>query len=520
MTFLDFVRLTRANFLLILACVTLGVLVMTGYTLRQPVTYTATSQGYVRVGVANSAGEMITTLSLEQQKAIEYRTMISERGVAERAAAMLGIDDSPSAIASRLSATVPEGSSQLQVSASGSSPEEAQALANAAVVALGEVAHELENEGLPEGQEPTNLVNLVAGEEALLPGAPTSPDYQVNLLMGAGAGLLLGYALAFGRRSIDRKIRSVKNVEEAGVSAVIGIIPSAGALARNSRGVDQDLGVVAEAFRQLRTNLRFVDVDNPPRSIVMTSANAHEGKSTVSSNLARMMAAAGQPTVLIDADLRRPSLATTFDLDPTVGLTQVLVGDLLVRDVLQETNTPNLQVITAGRIPPNPSELLGSQRMHALVDELAEEFFVILDAPPLLPVTDAGLLSVTCDGALLVVAVGKTAVEQVELCRKVFAQVGGRLLGAVLNMAPSRGLGSVVYGYGYGGDVQQGYGDPAPPRRRPRRSSRVSGAKDEDLSVTGQRKAATRHAASTGKRPAPESATTSSSAAGPSEAAS
>ena len=114
----------------------------------------------------------------------------------------------------------------------------------------------------------------------------------------------------------------------------------------------------------------------------------------------------------------------------------MLVGDLTVADVLQETRTPNLQVITAGRIPPNPSELLGSQRMHALVDELSQEFMVILDAPPLLPVTDAGLLTVTSDGALLVIAVGKTAVDEVVLCRKVLDQVGGRLLGGVLNMAP------------------------------------------------------------------------------------
>ncbi len=203
------------------------------------------------------------------------------------------------------------------------------------------------------------------------------------------------------------------------------------------------------------------------------------------------MAAAGQPTLLIDADLRRPSLATTFDLDPAVGLTQVLVGDLRSSDVLQETRTPNLQVITAGRIPPNPSELLGSQRMHALVDELSKEFMVILDAPPLLPVTDAGLLTVTSDGALLVIAVGKTAVDEVVLCRKVLDQVGGRLLGGVLNMAPSRGLGAVVYGYG-GGSFTQGYGEPAG-RQRGRRGAKAHRDNNDEVSeevlVAGAKKA-------------------------------
>ena len=304
---------------------------------------------------------------------------------------------------------------------------------------------------------------------------------------------------------MDRKIRTVANVEEAGAGPVIGVLPAADPLARQNRGVSEDLGVVAEGFRQLRTNLRFVDVDKPPRSIVVTSAHAGEGKSTVSSNLAKMMAAAGQPTLLVDADLRRPSLAATFDLDPSVGLTQVLVGDVLVQDVLQETRTPNLHVMTAGRIPPNPSELLGSQRMHHLVEELSQEFMVILDAPPLLPVTDAGLLSVQADGALLVIAVGKTAMEEVELCRKVLGQVGGRLLGSVLNLAPSRGLGAVVYGYG-AGRYEQGYGDGAGRLRRGRRP-----AKDEAMPEPGTRETvshAAKRSATSAKRSGRSKATT------------
>ncbi len=460
MTFLDFVRLTRVNFLVILGCVTLGVLIMFGWTLRQPVIYTATSQGYVVIGAAATPGEILQNLNTQQEKAVTYATLITDRAVAESVAERLGKDLPPEAIAGRLTAAPVENSGQVTIWASAESPKLARAMANAAVLALGEQVQSLENAGLKEGQKPLGLIKLEPLDEALLPAAPSSPNYQKNLLYGALAGLILGYGVALLRRSVDRKVRTVKNVEEAGVSAVVGIIPIADPLSQGHRGVQENLGVVSEAFRSLRTNLRFVDVDKPPRSIVITSANAHEGKSTVSANLARMMAAAGQPTLLIDADLRRPSLASSFDLDPSVGLTQVLVGDLTASDVLQATNTPNLQVITAGRIPPNPSELLGSQRMHALVEDLSREFTVILDAPPLLPVTDAGLLTATCDGALLVVAVGRTAVEHVELCRKVLDQVGGRLLGAVLNMAPRRGLGSVVYGYGYGkSDFDQGYGE-------------------------------------------------------------
>ena len=243
------------------------------------------------------------------------------------------------------------------------------------------------------------------------------------------------------RRTVDRKIRTVANVEEAGVGRRDRHHPGGRPARRQNRGRRRGPRRRRRgASGTLRTNLRFVDVDKPPRSIVVTSANADEGKSTVSSNLARMMAAAGQPTVLIDADLRRPSLAATFDLDPSVGLTQVLAGDVALQDVLQETRTPNLHVITAGRIPPNPSELLGSQRMHRLVEQLTQEFIVILDAPPLLPVTDAGLLSVHRRRC----AAGDRRGQDARWSRSSSAarsssQVGGRLSAAVLNLAPSRG---------------------------------------------------------------------------------
>ena len=220
---------------------------------------------------------------------------------------------------------------------------------------------------------------------------------------------------------------------------MLGIIPKEEALGRTHRGVRGDLGRAAEAFRQLRTNLRFVDVDNEPRKIVVTSALAGEGKSTVSSNVARLVAQAGTPVLLIDADLRRPMIATTFEIDGAVGLTQALAGDVEVKDVIIESGMPNLSLLPAGRIPPNPSELLGSLRMKQLIDDLSLDYLVILDAPPLLPVTDAGLLSAFCDGALLVQATGKTQIEQSQHCRRILDQVGSRLLGVVLNKAPVKG---------------------------------------------------------------------------------
>ena len=152
----------------------------------------------------------------------------------------------------------------------------------------------------------------------------------------------------------------------------------------------------------------------------------------------------------ITAEASSCMLHRAFQIDNVVGLTQVLAGDATVADAVQMTGTRDLLLMPSGRIPPNPSELVGSHRMQRLIEALAVDYTVIIDAPPLLPVTDAGLLTKASDGALLVVAVGKTFKEQLRLATKLLGQINGHLLGSVLNLAPKRGLGAVVYGYGNG----------------------------------------------------------------------
>ena len=454
MTFGDFVRLTRAYAWVLIACTILGALLMMAKTTRDPVLYSATASGLVRVGNATNAGEEQGNSSLAEDKANLYAFLVSKTPVAERVVEDLGLDVPPAAIAGRFSASVDADVNALTVSAVAGTPEEARDLANAVVDAVVVVAQEIET---GESNPRESLVRIVPLEEAQLPEAPFTPNYERAAMKGAAGGLALAYAFLISRRLIDRRIRSVKGVEEATGASVLGIIPKEDALDRGHRGVRGDLGQAAESFRQLRTNLRFVDVDNEPRRIVVTSALAGEGKSTVSANLARLMAQAGTRVLLIDADLRRPMIATTFEIDGAVGLTQALAGDVAVEDVIVESDLSNLSLLPAGRIPPNPSELLGSLRMKQLIDDLSQDYFVILDAPPLLPVTDAGLLSAFCDGALLVQAAGKTQIEQSERCRRILDQVGSRLLGVVLNKAPMKGASAMAYGSAYGG--YGGYGD-------------------------------------------------------------
>jgi len=450
MTILDFVRMTRHNLWRILLCVILGVVAMALYSATRPVLYSATSTGYVVVGNADNVGELYNGTVLAQGKAQSYIPLVTSTPVGQRIIDELGLQGaSPAGVAGSLSASVVQGTVLFKVSAISGDPAMAKKLADAAIKATSEEANRLETlrmSGQPSGN---SVVRIVPIDEAGVPGAPFTPNWQRNMMMGAGAGLVAGYALAFFTLSVDRRIRNQSDVETLTNAGVLTIIPKISKLAGN-RDVAAHDTFAGESVRQLRTNLRFVNIDNPPRAIVVTSPNPSEGKSTVSANLARLLAEAGNPTILIDADLRRPTQARRLQKDNSVGLTQLLAGDITLEEALIPSDTDGLTLLPSGRIPPNPSELVGSKRMQVLIENLKQDYTVIIDAPPLLPVTDAGLLTAAADGCILVVHVGKTFKEQVALSVKILERVNGRLLGSVLNMAPRRGIGAVVYGYGYG----------------------------------------------------------------------
>lgn len=429
--------MTRANIGWLLLFVLLGMLGAAGYTMTRPVLYSASSTGYVVV----SAGDTFSAAAIAEQKASSYVSFIGGQGVLAR------VREEMQSLPGTLSAQVVGGTPTIVVTAVSSDRAQVAALANAGVRAMAGEIDKLEM----LGRTGTQSVRLFALYDAQQPGAPFSPDWKKNLAFGGVIGLVLGYGFAFMRRALDGRVRYTSDVETMTGRSVLGVVPKTDELEGQRQAGGLDTGIASEALRQLRTNLRFVDVDHRPKSIVVTSCNPGEGKSTISANLARLLAETGQPTVIMDADLRRPTLHQIFKADNAIGLTQVLAGDASAADVLQPTATTNLMFIPSGRTPPNPSELVGSQRMHKLIELLSKDYIVIIDAPPLLPVTDAGLLTKSSDGALFVIAVGKTFKEQLRLSVKLLNQIGGHLLGSVMNLAPKRGMGSVMYGYGYGG---------------------------------------------------------------------
>lgn len=447
MTVLDFLRLTRANVALLLATTLSGALLGLGYALMQPKTYTSSSTGFVTTSGNASLGDVLSGETAAQNKANAYVPLISSRAVAEKIAQKSTLNLKPGDVAGHLQASVVPGSALIKVSATTENPQSAAELANTALAATAEVVGDLEGRDSP--------VKVVPLEDAQVPGAPSSPNTRMFVLVGAALGLVAGYVVAILRKASDVRVRTSQEVEDATDAGVLGILPKSPSLKGDNRGDVED-DAAAEAVRQLRTNLRFVSVDHPPRCVVVTSPNPGEGKSTVSTALANSFAHAGQPTVIVDADLRRPTVAGVFGIDGSVGLTQVLSGQIAIEDALQLAPGSSLLVLPAGRIPPNPSELLGSERMKSLMAELRAKYMTFVDAPPMLPVTDASLLSTAADGTILVMEVGGTRKEQVELSASMLRRVSARLLGSVMNMAPARGVGSTYYGFGYGG-YRRGY---------------------------------------------------------------
>ena len=443
MTVLDFVRLIRANLKYLLIGLLLGALLGLGYSMMQPRVYSSSASGYVTIGGSTGIGDVISGSTAAKDKAGSYLSLVTSGPVADEIVAknpQLGLTKEQ--VMGSLTAKLEGDSALMRVTANADSPEKAQALANSSLESTAKVVNDLEG---------STAVRVVPLDDAPLPGAPSSPSFKKNIALGALAGLVLTFAIIFLRRQLDVKVRTRDDVTKATEVGVLGTLPETEMLDEKNLLQNHDDHVSQEAVRQIRTNLRFVNVDNPPKSIIVTSSDPGEGKSTVSASLARSLAESGQPTIIIDADLRRPTVAKKFGIDSKIGLTQVLAGQVELSEAVRQYEGSQLFILPAGRIPPNPSELLGSDKMRQLIKELSQEFMVIVDVPPILPVTDASLLSTAVDGVVLVATVGKTRKEHLAEASNMLNKVAAPLIGTVINRTPLKGLGSSYYGFGYGG---------------------------------------------------------------------
>jgi polysaccharide biosynthesis transport protein len=317
---------------------------------------------------------------------------------------------------------------------------------------------------------------------ATVPGSPVSPDPVRNLLIGALAGLMLGVGFALLRHNLDTRLRTAKDIEELSSRPVLASVPLRRADSEHLMFFESEpFSSQSEALRRLRTNLMFVDVTTRKHSFIVTSALPAEGKTTTAVNLALAMADAGTKVLLVDADLRHPSVANAMGLEGSVGLTTVLLGRADHSEMMQQWAGTNLWVLPAGEIPPNPSELLGSDAMMELFEQLVKEFdFVLVDSPPVLPVADALVLERLTGGALMVVAAGSTRRHHLTEALHAFETADATVAGFALTKTPED-PGS-YYGY-----YRQSHSADVPTSR----ASRRRGGNDRrDLVAAEQRVAA------------------------------
>jgi capsular exopolysaccharide synthesis family protein len=301
----------------------------------------------------------------------------------------------------------------------------------------------------------TRTSNIRVVDRARAPREPVRPRKALNLGLSLVLGLMAGIGAAVLADHLDSTIKSVQDIERAGLAVLgqISLVRPLRIVAGSGPGSDPiDLGShldsrsgFAECFKNLRTSLLLASPDRPPRHIVVTSAEPGDGKSTVSANLAIVLAQAGRRVLLVDADLRRPRIHAILGTANDVGLSSYLTGNATFEELLRSTGIPNLKLVTSGPIPPTPSELLGSPSLDALLDRLSREFdHVIFDSAPALQVADTVILAARTDAAVLVIRIGKTCRESVNQAVSRLRRARTHVIGAVLNAVAEQA------GYYYG----------------------------------------------------------------------
>ena len=466
-------RVVRSRWRVVVLCLLLAALSAGVATYATPRQYSSNVTLYVSLqGRAEGSDAAYQASQLAKERVVSYAPLLTDTRITQPVIDRLRLPMTPAQLAERITVTVQPETVVLTAAVTDTSPDRAAAIANALAEEFVGLVGELEEPigpnppaaapGQPAAQ-PAKIGVQIIRPAAVVPKA-ISPNVPFNLALGAALGLLVGIAAAFLRNARDTTLRSTDRLRQLTGAPVLAEIPGD----RDARMHPLTLGAPpgsarVEACRKLRTHLQFSETGRPRRVVVVTSATVGEGKSTTACNLALALADSGARVLLVDLNLRRPDVDRYLQVEPGAGAANVLMGRIPASRAVMRWVEGGLDVLPAGPVPFNPSELLASRATASLLDEVRQRYdFVIIDAPALLPVTDASVVAARADGTVLVVRHGRTSEEQVVDAVNNLAAVGAPLLGIALTRIPS-GRRKRLRG-GYGGYPEP---DPASPLMRP-----------------------------------------------------
>ncbi|MGC5077584.1 polysaccharide biosynthesis tyrosine autokinase [Agrococcus sp. DT81.2] len=388
---------------------------------------------YFALNQGTSGADLNQGSTYTQNQMLSFARLATSSRVLEPVIEELGLGTTPHELSRSIAITIPQDTVILDVTATSADRDRAAAIANTVSQRVAAVVQEVAAESV----EGAATISAAVIDDAVPAAGQSSPNTLRDTLLAAVVGFLLGVLAAFIATMADTRVRN-----EAAVARVTDL-PVLGAVTRSKRNVDAGLIVarephspVAEDMRRIQSALAFSALDGTSRRLLITSASPGEGKSTFSTNLAVTLAEAGERTLVIDADLRRPRVDQLFGLDRSVGLTTALMGKIRITEAIVAWRAGGPDVLTSGKLPPNPATVVTSQAFRAVLDGAAERYdAVIVDSPPVLTVADSNLLAPLVDGVVIVVDASKTRRPQLANTVRSIESAGGRILGIVLNKA-------------------------------------------------------------------------------------
>lgn len=424
----DYLRILRKFWRSISALALISIAAAAAISLAVTPTYTASTSLFLTVQSGNTAGELAQGSTYTERQVKSFAEIAQAPIVLQPVIDELGLEVTPAQLAQNVTVTVPTNTAILEVALVDIDPNRAAATANA--IGSGMVRTVADVAPTDEAGRASVEANVIT--PATVPTSWTTPKVAQNLLLGLLVGLMLGVGQALLRTALDTKVRNVDDIARVTELPVVGTVIFDSEVEKHPLAVvEAPNSLRAEEYRRLRTNLQFLGVERG-RTVAFTSSVAAEGKTSTILNVAVSLAEAGKRVLLVDADLRRPKVAERLNLEGTVGLSTILVGRADLDDVIQPVH--GLDVLPSGQVPPNPSELLGSDALRRVLQETSQRYdYVLLDSAPLGPVADTAVLSSAIGGVIIIAGSGAVDAVQLQDAIASVEAADGHVLGVVLN---------------------------------------------------------------------------------------